>query len=262
MLLTSDITFSGTTTSPVVLFLRKEHVENLHYKTCVIGSPKYFLPTGKSMKTKEVGFLGYEFSQNRAKSGTTIHQKSVLKDIAPIFAEFIKCENIRIPDNLRESMNVKYLDEILLNKEDDYVGDLYPKYVVSDGKSLCELCKINHWQEDDFEEIPKQYAEISDLSNLSGGKKKKKSTRFCKQGDILISSLCPTKKHIVISDGEYMLSSAIHVLSHFPDNKARDDVYKKLKEENVLSQMNTMLDGFKVTYAKISQENLYNNVKI
>ena len=59
-----------------------------------------------------------------------------------------------------------------------------------------------------------------------------------------------------------MLSPAIHVLSHFKDDKERDKVYKQLRTDDVLKQMNTMLDGFKVTYAKISDENLYNNVLI
>lgn len=78
----------------------------------------------------------------------------------------------------------------------------------------------------------------------------------------MIASLCPKKTQIVIADGEYMLSSAIHVLSEFESDSVRDYVYKQLRTDNVLSQMNTMLDGFKVTYAKISEENLYNNVLI
>ena len=97
---------------------------------------------------------------------------------------------------------------------------------------------------------------------MKNSSKKKTSTRFCKKGDILIASLCPKKTQIVIADGEYMLSSAIHVLSEFENDSIRDYVYKQLKTDNVLSQMNTMLDGFKVTYAKISEENLYNNVLI
>ena len=59
-----------------------------------------------------------------------------------------------------------------------------------------------------------------------------------------------------------MLSPAIHVLSEFKSDAIRDYVYKQLRSDNVISQMNTMLDGFKVTYAKISEENLYNNILI
>ena len=59
-----------------------------------------------------------------------------------------------------------------------------------------------------------------------------------------------------------MLSSAIHVLSDFKDDSSRDFVYKQIRTDEVLKEMNTMLDGFKVTYAKISDENLINNVLI
>ena len=58
-----------------------------------------------------------------------------------------------------------------------------------------------------------------------------------------------------------MLSSAIHVLSEFESDSVRDYVYKQLRTDNVLSQMNTMLDGFKVTYAKIIEENLLNVIR-
>lgn len=59
-----------------------------------------------------------------------------------------------------------------------------------------------------------------------------------------------------------MLSPAIHVLSNFESDEIRDHVYKQLRSDVVLKQMNTMLDGFKITYAKISDENLINNVII
>lgn len=36
----------------------------------------------------------------------------------------------------------------------------------------------------------------------------------------------------------------------------------KLRTPNVLEQMGALLDGFKITYAKISVDNLYNNVMI
>ena len=262
MLMTSDITFSGTTTSPVVLFLKKEKRLNKHYKVCLVGSPKYMTPTSSKMKTKEVSFLGYEFSSNRAKSGITIHSNSVLKDITPIMASFIKGNDIEVPEKYQDNVFIKYLDEILLNANCNYIGDIYPKYIKTDGEPLSKYCKINEYDETNFTDLPTIYAEIGDLNNLKNSSKKKTSRRFCKKGDILISSLCPRKSHIVISDGEYMLSPAIHVLSHFKDDKERDKVYKQLRTDDVLKQMNTMLDGFKVTYAKISDENLYNNVLI
>ena len=59
-----------------------------------------------------------------------------------------------------------------------------------------------------------------------------------------------------------MLSPAIHVLSDFANEKTRDLVYSQLRSDNCLKVMNTLLDGFKITYAKISEDNLFNNVLI
>lgn len=262
LLMTSDITFSGTTTSPVILFLRKEKRNNKHYRICIFGSPKYMMPTSSKMKNKEVNFLGYEFSSNRAKSGITISNKSVLKDITPIMANFIKGNEVQIDEKYKDNVFIKYLDEILLNSNSDYIGDIYPKYSKLDGEPLSKFCKINRYTDIDFNTLPTIYAEIGDLSNLKGSSKKKTSKRYCKKGDILISSLCPRKSHIVISDGEYMLSPAIHVLSDFANEKTRDLVYSQLRSDNCLKVMNTLLDGFKITYAKISEDNLFNNVLI
>lgn len=262
MLMTSDITFSGTTTSPVILFLKKEKCINYAYETLIIGSPKYISPTGSKMKNKEVKFLGYEFSLNRSKTGVTIYDDSILKSITPLVKEFIVKGICNIPANLKEYVWVKKIENILVNVKDDYCGDLYPKYVKQKGVPINKYCKINNWTENDFAIVPTIYAEISDLKNLKNSSKKKTSTRFCKKGDILIASLCPKKTQIVISDGDYMLSPAIHVLSEFKSDAIRDYVYKQLRSDNVISQMNTMLDGFKVTYAKISEENLYNNILI
>lgn len=262
MLMTSDITFSGTTTSPVILFMKKEKRNNKNYDVLVIGSPKYLTPTNSKMKNKEVKFLGYEFSSNRAKSGVTIHENSLLKEIAPLLNEFIITGNCNIKENCKENVFVKKLDDILLNKKEDYVGDLYPKYEKNNGVALKEYCSINARLLSDFSQMPTIYAEIGDLKNLSKASKKKNSTRLCKKGDILVASLCPRKTHIVIADGDYMLSSAIHVLSGFENDQTRDFVYNQLIKDSTLKQMNTLLDGFKVTYAKICEENLYNNVFI
>lgn len=262
MLMTSDITFSGTTTSPVILFLKKEKCSNYLYDTLIIGSPKYMMPTGSKMKSNEVKFLGYEFSSNRSKTGVTIYEDSILKLIAPLMKEFIVKGTCNIPANLEPYVCIKKVGNILVNAKDDYCGDIYPKYEKQNGVPLNTYCKINSWTEKDFYIVPTIYAEISDLKDLKNSSKKKTSTRFCKKGDILIASLCPKKTQIVIADGEYMLSSAIHVLSGFESDMIRDYVYKQLRSDNVLSQMNTMLDGFKVTYAKISEENLYNNILI
>ena len=262
LLMTSDITFSGTTTSPVILFLKKEKRSNKHYEILLVGSPKYLTPTNSKMKSKEVNFLGYEFSSNRSKSGITLIENALLKEIAPLMNQFILTGSCDIPSNCKDNVFIKYLDEFLLNVKNDYIGDIYPKYEKVSGISLSDYCKINVRTESDFTISPNKYAEIGDLKDLSNSSKNKTSSRLCKKGDILVASLCPKKSQIVIADGDYMLSSAIHVLSNFESDEIRDHVYKQLRSDVVLKQMNTMLDGFKITYAKISDENLINNVII
>ena len=59
-----------------------------------------------------------------------------------------------------------------------------------------------------------------------------------------------------------MLSPAIHVLSSFVNSEMRDKVFGALVKDDSLAQMNTLLDGFKISYAKISDQNLYNNIYI
>ncbi len=264
LLLTSDITFSGTTTSPVVLFMQKIKIENPDYDIMLMCSPKYLTPTASKLKEKEVGFLGYEFSSNRMKSGISIKTESVLKSILPYIQKFILGEDTFIDEALSDYVFVKNINDILLNKGNNYVGDIYPKYTNVSGVPLKEYCELNIRTESDFEVLPKKYVEISDLfvGKLGKGHKQQKTNRFCKAGDILLSGLCPSKDHVVISDGEYMVSPAIHVLSEFDSEKTRDFVYDRLRDDSVLKQMNSLLDGFKITYAKISDGNLMNNVKI
>lgn len=262
MLLTADITFSGTTTSPVVLFLKKCKRDSLNYETLIMCSPKYSNPTGSKMKTKEVEFLGYEFSSNRSKTGTDIKDTSILQSIIPILNNVMSDKEVDIPQNLKNYVYKKKISNIILNKTCSYNGDIYPKYIIKEGDALNKYCKINARKESDFNFLPDKYVEISNMNDLQSASKKKTTTRYCKNGDILISSLCPTVDHIVISDGNYMLSTAIHVLSGFKNDEERDKVYNALIHKDTIAQMNTMLDGFKITYAKISEQNLYNNVLI
>ena len=91
--------------------------------------------------------------------------------------------------------------------------------------------------------------------------KTKKTTRYAKKGDILLSSLCPTADKIAIADDNYMVSTAIHVLS-VKNGYNVEDILARLREEQVLEQMNSLLDGFKSTYAKISESNLSNYIKL
>lgn len=262
LVMTSDITFSGTTTSPVILFLKKSKVTNYHYKTLIVGSPKYMKPTGSKMKEKETEFLGYEFSTNRAKTGITLKENSILSSVSPVINAFISTGNINVPENLSNTVIEKYLDEYLLNTTDDYCGDIYPKYNLINGKPLSKYCKINFRTQDDFDVLPSDYLEIGGLSSLQASNKTKTSNRYCKKGDILISSLCPKKSQIKIADKDYMVTKAIHVLSGFNNEEIKNKVFNKISSDEVLNQMNSLLDGFKITYAKISDKNLINNIQI
>ena len=261
MLLTADITFSGTTTSPVVFFLRKENVPQADYKVLIHQSPKYSNPKGSKLKEIETRFLGYEFSSNKNKSGISIVDDSVLQQLAPVTKEFL-CSG-KIKDNLLDSKYSKIvkLSDITINQTDSYCGDIYPKRIISEGLPLSKFCKINEWKDSDFATVPSQYLEIGDMKTQMATKKKT-TTRYCKKGDVLISSLLPEKDKIVIANGEFMLSPAIYVLSSFENDQVRDDVMRKLRSPQVINQMCALVDGFKITYAKISEHNLYNNVYI
>ena len=263
LLLTADITFSGTTTSPVILFLRKQKSENQNYNVFVIQSPKYSTPNAPKLREKETKFLGYEFSSNRVKSGIKVIENSVLSKLANTTKEFIINGNAIIPNECKAYSKIVKLSDILLNFTVNYCGDIYPKRIICQGKPLSEYCRINEWKEFDFasQGIPSQYLEIGNLLDQISTKRLR-TNRFCKEGDILISSLTPRKTQIVIAKGNFMLSTAIYVLSSFESEEIRDKVFIALKEDNTIKQMNALLDGFKITYAKISERNLYNNILI
>ena len=263
LLLTADITFSGTTTSPVILFLRKQRIEHQDYNVLVLQSPKYSTPNASKLKEQETKFLGYEFSSNRSKSGIEAIENSVLSKLINTTKGFITTGNTIIPNEYKAYSKIVKLNDILLNITDNYCGDIYPKRIICNGNPLSEYCHINEWKELDFEtiDIPNQYLEIGNLTDQIPIKKLK-SNRFCKTGDILVSSLTPRETQIVIAQGNFMLSFAIYVLSSFESEEIRDRVYHALKEENTIKQMNALLDGFKITYAKISEQNLHNNILI
>lgn len=261
MLLTADITFLGTTTSPVVLFLRKEIVQESNYNILVHQSPKYTNPQASKMRGEETQFLGYEFSSNKNKSGITPKSNSVLEKLIPATQEFICTGQLKTNKlDARYSKIVK-LSDITINASGSYCGDIYPKRILCAGNPLNAYCKINDWKATDFSTLPTQYLEIGDLKTQIPSKNKT-SSRFCKKGDILISSLLPDKDRIVVAKGDFMLSPAIYVLSSFTDVTERNMVLHRLQSPGVVRQICALVDGFKITYAKISEHNLYNNIFI
>ena len=258
LFLSADITFSGTTTSPVVLFLRKERMSNINYNVLVHKSPKYSNPTA-NQKKKETTFLGYSFSNNRNSPGIKILPQSIINRLIPITKDFISTGNCDI--EYSEYSSIRNLNDFVINKKENYIGDIFPKYYKQEGKSIGEYCYINKRTEDDFDTTPTKYLEISNMKTQIPTKKKT-TTRYCKKGDILISSLCPSSDKIVIATGEFMLTTAIHVLSNFSDEGQRDKIFNTLKSQNLIKQMNALTEGFKTTYSKISEYNLENNIFI
>ena len=57
-----------------------------------------------------------------------------------------------------------------------------------------------------------------------------------------------------------MLSPAIYVLSSFNNDIEKNNVFNRLRSPDVINQMCALVDGFKITYAKISERNLYFNI--
>ena len=261
MLLTADITFLGTTTSPVILFLKKEKVKGCDYEVLIHQSPKYTNPKASKLRDLETRFLGYEFSSNKNKSGITPKPNSILEKLIPATNEFICTGKICHHTLDSRYSKVVKLSDITINTSKVYSGDIYPKRMVCSGKPLNKFCQINQWKVSDFVNPPTDYLEIGDLKTQIPSKLKQ-STRLCKKGDILISSLLPDKDKIVVAKDNFMLSSAIYVLSSFKDDTERDKILHKLQSQKTIDQMCALVDGFKITYAKISEHNLYHNVLI
>ena len=224
-------------------------------------SPKYTNPKASKLRDLETRFLGYEFSSNKNKSGITPKPNSILEKLIPATNEFICTGKICHHTLDSRYSKVVKLSDITINTSKVYNGDIYPKRMVCSGKPLNKFCQINQWKVSDFVNPPTDYLEIGDLKTQIPSKLKQ-STRLCKKGDILISSLLPDKDKIVVAKDNFMLSSAIYVLSSFKDDTERDKILHKLQSQKTIDQMCALVDGFKITYAKISEHNLYHNVLI
>ncbi|CAJ0842966.1 13690_t:CDS:2 [Entrophospora sp. SA101] len=220
----ADSTFGYTTTSPCILFLKKKiqiskHLsEDLNYNIFLVNSPKMFLASKNTKETlkKEREFLGYEFSQSRNKSGIKILNNNLVKKYS------------------------NHVNNFFLNKKAHY----------SDSNSRTVLISANY-----IENL--EYVEIGNLQNnqITGSfKKGKTSYRIAKKGDILISSLTPSKQKVVLVEKDYKVSKAIHVLS-FQNPTHRKYIYEYLLENrnNIFEVFNSLLDGFKITYSKITK---------
>lgn len=258
MLLTSDITFLGTTTSPVILFLEKKHCTNLDYRTMIIYSDKYY--DIKTKKTNEEKFLGYKFSSDRNKSGTECLKESKLKKIQPFLYKFLdKAEESELPASLLTNIIYTNLSSILVKTEEG--TQIFPKYKTIIGHSLEELGVLIN-PETICDESDLKYVEISSIKNQKiFPTDKNLGDRICLKNDILISSLVPSKDKIAIADKAYKVSSAIYIL-RIEDEVLRSKVFEELGKDYSITQMHSLLEGFKLTYSKIKEEKFYKFIKL
>ena len=260
LLLTSDITFLGTTTSPVILFLTKDNNHENNYRTMVIYSDKYY--NIKTKKSDEEKFLGYKFSADRNKSGTEqIKGISKLQKITPILHDFLMdATECNISSDLKNNVVFANIKDIIVNTEEG--TQIFPKYNVVNGKSLNELnVKINPETICDSSNL--KYVEISSIKNdkIIPSDKVKDSYRICLKNDILFSSLVPSSDKIILADQQYKVSKAIYIL-RIDDENLRMKVYNELKKDYVIKQTHSLLEGFKLTYSKIKDEKLFNYIKL
>ncbi|RHZ36790.1 HsdM family class I SAM-dependent methyltransferase [endosymbiont GvMRE of Glomus versiforme] len=276
MFCSADNTFGYTTTSPCILFLRKKsqiskHLdEDLNYKVFLINSPKMFLVSKntKEVLSKEREFLGYEFSQSRNKSGIKILNDNLVKKYSNQVNEFFLNQEADYNDDNSRTTSISNV--ILKDEKKNLV--IYPRYKKPEqdkkGFYLKDFCSINNNDFDENHAKSLNYIEISNIQNneITGSfKKGKKNYRIARKGDILISSLTPSSRKVVLlTDKDYRVSKAIHVLRFGSNYVYRDYVYKYLLENrnNVFEICNSLLDGFKITYSKINEFNLMNYVWI
>src|SRR5438045_9231677 len=114
-----------------------------------------------------------------------------------------------------------------------------------------------------------KYVEITNLqdNNITGIFKKKQGSRIAKEGDILFprNASLNWQRKIVLVKHDFKISSAIYTLT-FADNdngkNIREYIYNYLKnnQNEVFEDIKALLDGFKISYSKISEFNLMNNI--
>lgn len=254
-----DITFSGTTTSPVILYLIRKDTPRKKYKISVINSPKTIFLSSKEEKE----FLGYEFSSNKSKLGITI----LNNNLSDIYSKEIKKQLLGKKPIENKFLKIRESSEIFIKYDDEI--KIYPKYKKQNFVNKfklsdhAEIIKIK--ESVSKEELP--YVEIGGIDRKKpiqySSKNKKSGWSICEEGDLLISSLAGTAKKwkFTIAEKSAKITDAVHIL-RFKNKKKRDFIFEYLMENrnNVFSDMQALLDGFKITYAKISEYNLMNNI--
>lgn len=261
-----DITFSGTSTSPTIIFMkkRKETSKNLDYQVLVLNSPKML----KQSTKKEKEFLGYEFSKNRNKLGIQEINKNLKENYSSIIKNWILDRQIKNSSN-NQLISIKNIKDLIVNNNNQNFM-IYPNKRARKNynwKTLEELgfyISEKNENNNNNKNINIKYIEIGDISNskikIKSNKKPKGNEKICKKGDIIFSSLTPSKSKVAIADNDYYVSNAIFIIRH-KEMKMIDWLFNYFMEnETIFNDINCMLDGFKITYAKITSENLLKNI--
>ena len=250
-----DITFFGTSTSPVVLFLHKpKGAVCQSHGTLFVSSEKAV--NVKASTAAEKDFLGYQFSQNKnlpsiKKAPNNRMEKEFLRPLKAWLAH-----GKTPPSN--SNMWWGDISEFCLN--DDI--QVFPNYRKQKGTPLGDIMDSVSLKGKPSAAAP--YIEISNIKNgrIHSTSPKKHGGVLCKKGDILVSSLTPSKDKMCIADGNYVVSSAIFVLRKKNPSMSSKELIGRLQSDNVVTQMNSMLEGFKITYSKIQERNLLRHVNI
>jgi hypothetical protein len=209
--------------------------------------------------------LGYKFSTNKNKLGIEILNDNLSKKYSPIVKNFI----LNGEHKPNANSFVKTLKDITLLGKTGKNNLIYTRFIkrednyVSLDKIIDYINPIENITAENKDTL--QYIEISDIKNgkINILNTKKKTTRKkCISGDILFSSM-PKSSKIAISDKEYFVSTAIFVIRILNEN-IRQNFYEYIfkNKNNIIEDMNVFLDGFKITYAKITDFNLMNNIYI
>ncbi len=238
MLLTADITFYGTTTSPVTLFMEKKSrpAFDIDYQTMFIFSDKY--RDIRVKKDKEIRFLGYKFSTNKnspsiccAADGGLLNQQ-----IQPVLAEFLQGRIPALPKD--GSCVIKPIRSVIINS----TKQIFPRFEErTSGKPLREFFDIVEKLAPSSDDAP--YLEIGDITNgvIERNNAKNNKGVLCRQGDVLLSTLTPSAEKICLAQTPYTVSNAIAVLRVKDKYKSLlHDLVKDLKSHDAIQHMNTM----------------------
>lgn len=261
----ADVSFSGTTTSPVILFLKKKTKAkyNPKDKVLIIASPKYIKPvrmnaTDKSPLEVEKKWLGYKFSSSKTSAGTSIINNNLAEVYSPLVKLALKGEFNKIEET--KNSFVREFKDIVIDLDKK---SIYPMFKKQQEGFLPLSHFVDIINEKSSKDIP--YIEISNIvKNSYKFSKKDKKGNLAKSGDILLPTLLPVPGKVsMVGLQDIQVSSVIAVLRpKKPEYKEFIYNYLKGNTNDVLYDIWALSDGFKRSYSKITQEILMNKIYI